>query len=93
MDDMARLRVKPPTTLTRVTDYVPEIVTFVEKILANGFAYATPDGNVWFNKAAFDGSTIKGGDMKHEYAKLAPWSRGNKALLAEGEGKLPLTLN
>lgn len=88
MEDMARLRVKPPTTLTRVTDYVPEIVTFVEKILSNGFAYATTDGNVWFDKAAFDGSKLKESDLKHEYAKLAPWSRGNKALLAEGEGEL-----
>lgn len=86
MADMARLRVKPPTTLTRVTEYVPEIVTFIEKIIANGFAYSGEDGNVWFDKAAFDGAPTQ--EWKHEYAKLAPWSRGNKALLAEGEGAL-----
>ncbi|KAG8832947.1 hypothetical protein FRC17_000276 [Serendipita sp. 399] len=88
MADMARLRVKPPTTLTRVTDYVEEIVTFVEKIIANGFAYSGEDGNVWFDTAAFDGSTREGLEHKHEYAKLAPWSKGNKNLLAEGEGAL-----
>lgn len=86
MKDMARLRVKPPTTLTRVTDYVEEIVTFVEKIIENGFAYDGGDGNVWFDKNAFDNSPIKGDEWHHEYAKLAPWSKGNKALLAEGEG-------
>jgi cysteinyl-tRNA synthetase len=89
MKDMARLRVKPPTTLTRVTDYVEEIVTFVEKIISNGFAYDGGDGNVWFDKMAFDGSAIKDDEWKHEYAKLAPWNRGNKAMLAEGEGWHP----
>jgi cysteinyl-tRNA synthetase len=29
-DDMDRLRVLRPSTLTRVTEYVPEVVTFVE---------------------------------------------------------------
>jgi len=86
MNDMARLHVKPPTTLTRVTDYVEEIVTYIEKIVSNGFAYDGGDGNVWFDKTAFDGSPTSDAEKKHEYAKLAPWSRGNKALLAEGEG-------
>lgn len=86
MDDMARLRVKPPTTLTRVTDYVPQIADFVQRIVDNGFAYAGGDGNVWFDKTAFDGALVQGSELKHEYAKLAPWSKGNKGLLAEGEG-------
>jgi len=92
MDDMARLRVKPPTTLTRVTDYVPQITEFVQGIIDNGFAYAGGDGNVWFDKAAFDGALVQGTggkhELKHVYAKLAPWSKGNKSLLAEGEGVL-----
>jgi cysteinyl-tRNA synthetase len=86
MNDMARLRVRPPTTITRATEYVEQMVTFIEKVVSNGFAYDGGDGNVWFDKTAFDGAAIKNGDLKHEYAKLAPWSRGNKALLAEGEG-------
>ncbi|PVF99365.1 cysteinyl-tRNA synthetase [Serendipita vermifera] len=88
MDDMARLRVRPPTTITRATEYVEQMVAFIGKVITNGYAYAGDDGNVWFDKAAFDGASIKNGDLKHEYAKLAPWSRGNKALLAEGEGAL-----
>jgi cysteinyl-tRNA synthetase len=39
MHDMALLNVKPCDILTRVSEYVPEIVAFVEKIIANGFAY------------------------------------------------------
>ncbi len=91
---MARLRVLPPDTITRVSEYVPEIVKFVEKIIENGFAYVTPaTGDVWFDVAAFEGSKGKGkGKEKenhaweHVYAKLAPWSKGNRGLLEEGEG-------
>jgi cysteinyl-tRNA synthetase len=88
--DMKRLHVERPTTLTRVSEYVPEIVTFVEKIIGNGFAYEDSgpgEGkkNVWFDTRAFDGAEDK---VKHSYAKLAPWSKGNKELLEEGEGSL-----
>ena len=42
------LNVRPPDVLTRVSEYVPEIVTFVEKIIANGAAYEV-DGSVYFD--------------------------------------------
>ncbi|KAF8902901.1 tRNA synthetases class I (C) catalytic domain-containing protein, partial [Gymnopilus junonius] len=80
-EDMARLRVRVPDTVTRVTEYVPEIVSFVEGIVSNGFAYEA-EGSVYFNTQAFDNSEI------HDYAKLEPWSRGNRDLLEEGEGSL-----
>jgi cysteinyl-tRNA synthetase len=91
---MNRLRVLPPDTITRVSAYVPEIVKFVEKIIENGFAYVTAStGDVWFDVAAFEGAKGKGkGKEKedhaweHVYAKLAPWSKGNRRLLEEGEG-------
>ena len=78
-EDMARLRVKEPDTLTRVTEYVPEIVAFVERIVKNGYAYEV-EGSVYFDTNKFDSSD------SHAYAKLEPWSKGNKELLAEGEG-------
>lgn len=88
-DDMKRLNVLPPHQLTRVSEYVPEIVTFIDKIIKNGFAYADAKGNVWFDVHKFDGSkTDQGEDKEHSYAKLAPWSKGNKELLEEGEGSL-----
>jgi cysteinyl-tRNA synthetase len=40
--DMERLNVKPPTVLTRVSQYVPEIIDFVATIISNGFAYNFP---------------------------------------------------
>ncbi|KAF8893454.1 tRNA synthetases class I (C) catalytic domain-containing protein [Infundibulicybe gibba] len=79
--DMARLRVRDPDTVTRVTEYVPEIVAFVERIIQNGYAYEA-GGSVYFDTQAFDGAD------DHDYAKLEPWSKGNRELLEGGEGTL-----
>ncbi|KLO15365.1 cysteinyl-tRNA synthetase [Schizopora paradoxa] len=69
-EDMDRLRVQPPDTLTRVTEYVPEIVAFVQRIIDNGFAYEG-DGNVYFNTDAFKASKT------HHYPKLQPGNTGD----------------
>lgn len=82
--DMRRLRVRDPDTLTRVTEYVPEIVSFVEGIVKNGYGYEV-DGSVYFDTRTFDKAD------GHSYAKLAPWSKGDLALLEEGEGALSVT--
>ncbi|KAJ3509023.1 hypothetical protein NLJ89_g5438 [Agrocybe chaxingu] len=79
--DMARLRVRDPDTVTRVTEYVPEIVSFVQGIIANGYAYES-EGSVYFSTLAFDQAD------GHDYAKLEPWSKGNLELLEDGEGSL-----
>jgi len=78
---MKRLRVQEPDTLTRVTEYVPEIVSFVERIIQNGYAYES-EGSVYFNTQTFDKAPI------HDYAKLEPWSKGNWEKLEGGEGKV-----
>lgn len=78
-DDMHRLRVRDPDTITRVTEYVPEIVSFVERIISNGYAYEA-EGSVYFDTLTFDRAD------GHSYAKLEPWSKGNRELLEGGEG-------
>lgn len=82
---MKSLRVERPTTVTRVSEYIPEIVKFVEEIIERGFAYEA-GGNVWFNTSKFDGYEGGEGGWKHTYAKLQPWSKGNRELLQDGEG-------
>ena len=80
-DDMAALNVRLPNVITRVSEYVPEIVKFIEQIIANGFAYEA-NGSVYFNVIKY------GKDPKHTYAKLEPTSFGDADKLAEGEGNL-----
>ncbi|EIW69520.1 cysteine-tRNA ligase [Tremella mesenterica] len=83
--DMSRLHVLPPDTITRVSEYMPEIVDFVQGIVDNGFAYEG-GGSVWFDVTKFEGAD--GDGFRHEYAKLQPGSKGNRKLLDEGEGAL-----
>lgn len=45
---MTSLNVELPDAITRVSDYVPEIVTFIEKIIANGYGYES-NGSVYFD--------------------------------------------
>jgi cysteinyl-tRNA synthetase len=75
-----------PDVLTRVSEYVPEIVSFCEKIIENGYAYEL-DGSVYFDTVKFNGTD------GHNYAKLAPWSAGNVKLVQEGEGDLSANNN
>lgn len=85
LEDMASLNVLPADYMTRVSEYVPEIITYVEKIMENGFAYAS-EGSVYFDVGAFDR------DPQHQYAKLCPWSAGNSKFFEEGEGSLGVKL-
>lgn len=79
--DMRTLNVLPPTTVTRVSEFIPENVAFVKKLVDRGFAYPTADGSVYFDIAAYEAAG-------HHYAKLQPWNRGDEALIADGEGAL-----
>ena len=78
---MGLLNIELPDVLTRVSEYVPEIVTFVQQIIDKGYAYES-NGSVYFTVNKFDQAD------KHYYAKLMPEQVGNTALIAEGEGSL-----
>uniref|UniRef100_A0A8C5K2G0 tRNA synthetases class I catalytic domain-containing protein n=1 Tax=Jaculus jaculus TaxID=51337 RepID=A0A8C5K2G0_JACJA len=47
--DMAALKVLPPIVYLRVTEHIPQIVSFIEGIIARGHAYPTAQGNVYFD--------------------------------------------
>ena len=64
-DDMASLNVLPPSAITRVSDYVPEIISYIEKIGENGFCYEA-NGSVYFDTVAFNSDETK------RYGKLDP---------------------
>lgn len=77
LEDMSVLGCRPPSVLTRVTEYIPEIIEYVEKIFNSGLAYELC-GSVYFDTGAFR----KAG---HVYGKLNPWSVGSTALAGEDE--------
>lgn len=80
-EDMRALNVLDPDEITRVTEFVPQINKFVEKIIEKGFAYQTEQGNVYFDIDSFE----KAGNA---YCRLEPQNRDNQELLADGEGGL-----
>ncbi|KAK8186968.1 cysteinyl-tRNA synthetase [Phyllosticta capitalensis] len=81
MEDVRALNCLDPDVVTRVTEYGHQIVSFVEKVVKNGYGYVTADGSVYFDIQAFE----KDGN---NYARLEPWNRNDKDLLADGEGAL-----
>ncbi|XP_040890540.1 cysteine--tRNA ligase, cytoplasmic isoform X2 [Toxotes jaculatrix] len=82
--DMEALNVLPPDVLTRVSEYVPEIVEFVTKIVSNGYGYES-NGSVYFDTSKFDACP------QHSYAKLVPEAVGDQKALQEGEGDLSIS--
>jgi cysteinyl-tRNA synthetase len=69
---MDALNVELPDGITRVSEYVDDIVTFIAKIVDHGYAYES-NGSVYFNveKYTADGFT---------YCKLEPFNRNNSAM-------------
>ncbi|KZF20404.1 hypothetical protein L228DRAFT_270476 [Xylona heveae TC161] len=81
MEDVRALNCVDPDEVTRVTEYGHQIVSFVEKIVNNGYGYVTSDGSVYFDISAFEAAG-------NNYARLEPWNRNDKDLQADGEGSL-----
>jgi cysteinyl-tRNA synthetase len=79
-DDMAKLGVAPPDMITRVSEYMPEIVDYILTLCDKGVAYES-NGSVYFDTNAYQA-------CGHVYGKLVPEQIGNSELLAEGEGAL-----
>jgi len=71
---MKALNVELPDVVTRVSEFVPEIIDFIKKIIENGYAYES-NGSVYFDVTKYNDGT------KHVYAKLEPTSVTNKELL------------
>lgn len=82
--DMSALNILPPDVLTRVSEYVPQIVSYIERIISNGLAYES-NGSVYFDVNQFDAQ------KHHYYAKLVPEAYGDAKQLQEGEGDLSIS--
>nr|CAG4641519.1 EOG090X02DZ [Eurycercus lamellatus] len=82
--DMAALNVLPADVITRVSEYVPEIVDYIRQIIDRSLAYEA-NGSVYFDVAKF------AGQENHRYAKLVPEAYGDSKALQEGEGDLSVS--
>lgn len=45
----------PPTTEPRATHHIPDMITLIQRIIANGHAYLVEGGDVFFDVASLPG--------------------------------------
>ncbi|XP_053990668.1 cysteine--tRNA ligase, cytoplasmic-like [Hylaeus volcanicus] len=79
--DMQELNVELPDIITRVSEYIPEVIEFIEGIIQNGYGYVS-EGSVYFNTQVFRQSD------NHVYGRMEPFSVNDEARVLEGEGHL-----
>jgi len=53
--DRDYLRIQPAEQYPKATDYIPQMIALVERLVANGVAYQAEDGSVYFAIDRFDG--------------------------------------
>src|SRR5579859_3531562 len=55
LEDLKSLNCLPPHELPHATEFVPEIIALIEKLIARGIAYQAPDGSVYFSIEKYRG--------------------------------------
>lgn len=65
MNDMRALNVREADSITRVSEYMGQIISYIERIIANGFGYATKEGNVYFNTQEYIRRGFKHRPLSH----------------------------
>jgi cysteinyl-tRNA synthetase len=63
-EDLAKLNIEPAEHYPAATDYIPEMITIIEKLFDKGYAYQSEDGSVYYSIDKFA-----------EYGKLARLDR------------------
>jgi cysteinyl-tRNA synthetase len=53
--DEARVNILPAHAFPRATEHIPEMLTLAEALEDAGYAYATPEGNVYYEVGRFEG--------------------------------------
>lgn len=86
--DMQELHVKNADIQTKASEYIPQIIKFIENLIKKGYAYPTPSGDVYFSVKAFseygklshrnieellNGVRIEVGEEKKELVDFALW--------------------
>ena len=89
-DDFDNLRIMPPTTWSRASDYIKPQINLIETLVNGGYAYETSDG-VYFDIQKFprygclgnidleqlrSGARVSVNEEKHHPADFAIWKKG-----------------
>lgn len=53
-EDLKKLNIIIPEKITRATEYIEQIVAFVESLIEKGFAYKAEDGSTYFSVVKFE---------------------------------------
>ena len=61
--DLKELNCLPPHDLPHATDFIPEIISLIEKLIARGIAYKAPDGSVYFSIEKYRGCGCNYGQL------------------------------
>lgn len=80
-EDLQSMNCLRVSAITRVTEYIPQIVDYISQIQRNGYAYTVKDGSVYFDILAFE----RDGNI---YPRLEPNSRNDDGRQADAEGSL-----
>jgi cysteinyl-tRNA synthetase len=62
-DDLKALNCKEPHVKPRATEYIPEIIALIEKLVARGIAYKANDGSVYFSIEKYRGCGCNYGQL------------------------------
>jgi cysteinyl-tRNA synthetase len=65
LDDFAALNCVRPHELPHATDFIPEIIRLIERLLQNGFAYKAADNSVYFSIEKYTKAGHKYGQLLH----------------------------
>ncbi|MEI9865695.1 MAG: cysteine--tRNA ligase [Limisphaerales bacterium] len=63
LEDLKALNCKEPHVKPRATEYIPEIIALIEKLIARGVAYKAPDGSVYFSITKYQGCGCNYGQL------------------------------
>ncbi len=63
LEDLKTLGCKSPSVMPRATEYIPQIVALIEKLIARGIAYQAADGSVYFSIDKYRGCGCKYGQL------------------------------
>jgi cysteinyl-tRNA synthetase len=97
MEDMKSLGILPPEHITRVSEFIPEVVAYIQQIIDNGYAYES-NGSIYFNVEVYhnkqyssktDTSTTDGVDNSNSTCDGSTTSDNAAAAAAVGNGSMP----